>query len=52
VSPESKSLGFSFRSFMPKDLEKIKKKYPDDYLKIKRDFPLIDLNLKQLEFFK
>jgi phosphoadenosine phosphosulfate reductase len=50
VSPESESLGFSFRSFMPKGLKKIRDKYPSDYSKIKRDFPLIDLNLKQLEF--
>lgn len=52
VSPESRTLGFSFRSFMPEDLKKIKEQYPDDYLKIKKDFPLIDLNLKQLDYFK
>lgn len=50
ISPESAILGFSFRSFMPKELEKIKEKYPEDYNRIKRDFPMIDVNLKQLEF--
>lgn len=51
VSEESQTLGFSFRSFMPHDLLKIRTAYPEDYAKIVAQFPFVDANIKQLEFF-
>lgn len=51
VSEESRTLGFSFRSFMSKDLMAIKEKYPDDFIKIVDQFPFIEASIKQLEYF-
>lgn len=45
VGIESEKLGFSFRSFMGKDLIKIQKFFPSDYEKIKRWFPLVDVSI-------
>lgn len=42
ISPESHVLGYSFRSLMPRDLEGIKKYYPEDYQKIQSWFPLVE----------
>lgn len=49
LSLENKSLGFSFRSLMGADMAMIREKFPSDYAKIKRDFPLIDASIKHLE---
>ncbi len=51
VSEESSTLGFSFRSFMPHDLLKIRSVYPEDYANMAAQFPFVDANIKQLEFF-
>ena len=45
VSPESKTLGFSFRSLMPSDMDKISKVYPADYKKIRSWFPMVDASV-------
>lgn len=51
VSEESTVLGFSFRDFMPKNLIMIRDKFPEDYEKIRKQFPFVDANIKQMEFF-
>jgi phosphoadenosine phosphosulfate reductase len=51
VSPESKSLGHSFRSLMPEEMFLVRKHYPDDYKKIQQWFPYVDASLKQYEYF-
>lgn len=45
VGVESQKLGFSFRSFMGKDLIKIRDAFPNDYAKIKQWFPLVDASI-------
>lgn len=45
VGVESQKLGFSFRSFMGKDLIKIQAAFPQDYAKIKQWFPLVDASI-------
>lgn len=45
VGAESDKLGFSFRSFQPRDLIAIKKHFPADYAKIKEWFPLVDASI-------
>lgn len=45
LSLENKALGFSFRSLMGEDMKKIKEKFPSDFEKIKRDFPLIEASI-------
>lgn len=45
VGAESSRLGFSFRSLMGKDLLKIKKHFPQDYARIRRWFPLVDVSI-------
>lgn len=47
LSLENKTLGFSFRSLMGEDMIKIKEYFPDDFEKIKRDFPLIEASIKK-----
>lgn len=47
LSLENKTLGFSFRSLMGEDMIKIKECFPDDFEKIKRDFPLIEASIKK-----
>lgn len=47
VGAESSKLGFSFRSFMPKDLRAIREFFPVDYAKIKEWFPLVDVSIIQ-----
>lgn len=51
VSAESEILGFSFRSFMAKELVLIRDAYPDDWIKIMKCFPLIDAEIKREEMF-
>lgn len=45
VGVESQKLGFSFRSFMGKDLIKIQDAFPQDYAKIKQWFPWVDVSI-------
>lgn len=45
VGVESQKLGFSFRSFMGKDLIKIQAAFPQDYARIKQWFPLVDASI-------
>lgn len=45
VGAESSRLGFSFRSLMGKDLLKIQKYFPQDYARIRRWFPLVDVSI-------
>lgn len=45
VGIESSKLGFSFRSFMGKDLVQIKQHFPQDYERIRRWFPLVDASI-------
>ena len=49
VGIESEKLGFSFRSFMPKDLIAIRDSFPGDYGKIREWFPLVDASIIQHE---
>lgn len=51
ISYESRYLGYSFGSLMGKDLIKIKEKFPSDFEKIKAAFPLVEAELKKMEFF-
>lgn len=51
LSYENRFLGFSFRSLQGKDLIKIREHFPEDYLKIKAAFPLVDAAIKKEEFF-
>ncbi len=45
VGIESSKLGFSFRSLMGRDLALIKQHFPEDYIKIKNWFPLVDASI-------
>ena len=47
TSPESAVLGFSFRSLNDSEMMKIKQYYPEDYERIKRWFPLLDVTLNR-----
>ena len=51
VSDESSVLGFSFRDFQPRNLAIIQQRYPDDFAKIVAQFPFVEANIKQLEYF-
>lgn len=51
LSLESRVLGFSFRSLMPEEMLKIKNKFPKDFEKIKRVFPLIEASVKHYEYY-
>lgn len=51
VSPESRVLGFSFRSLMPGDMAAVKHHYPEDYERIRAWFPMVETAVKQWEFF-
>lgn len=51
LSLENKELGFSFRSLQGKDLGKIKRRFPEDFEKIKKMFPLVEAELKRGEFY-
>lgn len=50
ISIESRVLGFSFRSLLPKEMMIIKQKFPRDYEKIKQFYPLIEASVKHEEF--
>lgn len=52
VGAESSKLGFSFRSFMAKDLLTIRRHFPHDYTRIKAWFPLVDVSILQDEYRK
>lgn len=47
LSLENKALGFSFRSLMGADMIKIKEYFPNDFERIKRDFPLIEATIRK-----
>jgi phosphoadenosine phosphosulfate reductase len=47
VSPESRFLGHSFRSFDPEDMYKVRKHYPEDYAKIERFFPFVGAGVEK-----
>lgn len=49
VGAESSRLGFSFRSLSGKDLTIIKSAFPNDYEKIKKWFPLLDVSIINYE---
>lgn len=51
LSLENKALTHSFRSLMPMEITEIKNKFPQDYEKIKKMFPLIETTVKWGEFF-
>ena len=51
LSGENSALGFSFRSLMPKDLQAIKERFPQDYEKIREWFPLIEASRLQNEYY-
>lgn len=51
LSAENTALGFSFRSLMPKDLQAIKRKFPNDYEKIRSWFPLVEASRLQDEYY-
>lgn len=51
VSPESQTLGFSFRSLQPLDMIAIKEHYPTDWMLIKSYFPLVEASIKHHEYF-
>lgn len=52
LSLESRILGFSFRSFMPEEMYKIRKHFPKDFEKIKEVFPLIEASVKKYEYYQ
>lgn len=47
LSLENTALGFSFRSLMPTDMQKIKDRFPSDYEKIIDAFPLVEVSRLQ-----
>lgn len=49
LSLESRALGFSFRSLYGDELKTIKGKFPNDFEKIKNDFPLVEASIKWSE---
>lgn len=51
LSLESRELGFSFRSLQGDEISTIKRKFPNDYDKIKADFPLIEASIKWSEIY-
>lgn len=46
MSLENRALGFSFRSLFGSELKTIKEKFPNDFQKIKDDFPLVEASIK------
>lgn len=50
TAPESRLLGFSFRSLMPADMAAIREHYYMDYLKINEWFPLLGASVAKHEF--
>jgi phosphoadenosine phosphosulfate reductase len=50
VGEESQELGFSFRSLMPQEIIKIKRRYPEDYERIRYFFPLIEATIGHYEY--
>lgn len=51
MSLENRALGFSFRSLFGSELKTIKEKFPDDFQKIKDDFPLVEASIKWEECY-
>lgn len=51
LSLETKTVGFSFASLMPQEMQKIKEHFPQDYEKIKSWFPLVEASRLQDEYF-
>lgn len=51
MSLENRALGFSFRSLFGSELKTIKEKFPDDFQKIKDDFPLVEASIKWEEHY-
>lgn len=50
VAPETRRLGFSFRSLLGRDLWRIRQYYPDDYRELERWFPLVGAGVARYEF--
>ena len=50
IAPESRHLGFSFRSLMGRDMYQIRKFYPGDYEILRSWFPLLGTAVAQYEF--
>lgn len=50
LSLESRVLGFSFRSLLPDEMAQIRHRFPNDFEKIKADFPLIEASIKWVDF--
>ena len=50
TAPESKILGFSYRSLMPADMAAIKEHYYQDFLKLSAWFPLLGASVAKHEF--
>ena len=51
LSPDSKQLGFSFRSLLGKELAMIKQHFPDDYRKIINIYPFAEAGVLRYEQF-
>ena len=49
LSPEQKSLGFSFRSLAGNELSVIKENYPDDFNKIKKIYPFVEAAIERFK---
>ena len=52
LSPEQKTIGFSFRSLAGSELAVVKELYPNDYEKILKVFPLAEAGVKHFELYE
>lgn len=52
LSLENKVLGFSFRDLSGESMAQIKAHFPNDYEKIRRDFPLVEASIIQYQMQK
>lgn len=50
LGPETRVLGFSFQSLRGAELAKIRDKFPDDFARICRVFPLAEASIKKVEY--
>ena len=49
LSPETRTLGHSFRSLQDEDMWKIRRDYPADYARIERWFPFVGAGVRRFE---